>query len=114
MLEKARAARREAKAEAREAKVNGSPAPAEVAAKPERVNLVQLKKQIQVFDRQMRELQDKIGILDKALEDPQLYSTDPKKAADFARLRTRLADDLETAELNWLEAHETYEAAGGV
>jgi len=113
VLEKARAARREAKAEARELKVNGTPAPAEVAAKPERVNLVQLKKQIQVFDRQMRELQDKIGILDKALEDPQLYSTDPKKAADFARLRTRLADDLETAELNWLEAHESYEAAGG-
>jgi ATP-binding cassette subfamily F protein 3 len=63
---------------------------------------VQLKKQIQTIDRQMRELQDKIGILDKALEDPAIYSTDPKKAADFARLRTRLADDLETAEINWL------------
>jgi len=42
--------------------------------------------------------------LDKALADPQMYATEPKKAADFAKLRAQLADQLE-APLDPEEAH---------
>jgi ATP-binding cassette subfamily F protein 3 len=52
----------------------------------------------------MRTLEEKIAVLDRALEDPAIYSDDPKKAADFARLRTKLADDLAAREADWLDA----------
>ena len=110
VLDKARSARREAKAEARG--TNGSKAAKPVAEEP-KINLVQLKKQIQQTDHKMLDLQKKITILDKALADPQMYATEPKKAADFAKLRAQLADQLEATETEWLKANETYEAAGG-
>ena len=59
----------------------------------------------------MLELQEKITILDRALADPQMYATQPKKAADFAKLRAKLAEDLEATELNWLRMQETFDTA---
>ena len=41
-----------------------------------------------------------------------LYAQEPKKAADFARLRAKLAADLERQETLWLEAHETPDSRG--
>ncbi len=108
ILEKSRTARRDAKAEARASTGNGAKTEKTAASKP-KINLVQLKKQIQQQDHKMLELQEKINILDKALQDPQMYAAQPKKAADFARLRAKLADDLETTELGWLKDTETYE-----
>lgn len=109
VLEKSRTARREAKKSAR------SPTPASEPAKsdpaPARVNLVHLKKQIQQSDSKMLELQEKITILDRALADPQMYAAQPKKAADFAKLRAKLAEDLEATELNWLRMQETFDSA---
>ena len=75
-----------------------------------KVNLVQLKKQIQQSDSKMLELQEKITILDRALADPQMYAAQPKKAADFAKLRARLVEDLEATELNWLRMQETFKS----
>ena len=57
----------------------------------------------------MMKLQEKIEVLDNALNLPDVYSKDPKKAADFARLRTKLAGDLEKAEADWLTAQELLE-----
>ena len=56
------------------------------------------------LDRKMDELRGKIDILDKALSDPALFAKEPKKAADFTRLRAKLAADLEDLENQWLEA----------
>jgi ATP-binding cassette subfamily F protein 3 len=56
------------------------------------------------LDRKMDELRGKIDILDKALSDPSLFAKEPKKAADFTRLRAKLATDLEDLENQWLEA----------
>ena len=56
------------------------------------------------LDRKMDELRGKIDILDKALSDPSLFAKEPKKAADFTRLRAKLAADLEELENQWLEA----------
>jgi ATP-binding cassette subfamily F protein 3 len=58
------------------------------------------------LDQKMDEIRDKIAILDRALSDASLYSEEPKKAADFTRLRARLSSELEDLETQWLEAHD--------
>jgi ATP-binding cassette subfamily F protein 3 len=52
----------------------------------------------------MDELRGKIAILDQALSDPAIYSEEPRKAADFTKLRAKLSADLEDLENQWLEA----------
>ena len=56
------------------------------------------------LDRKMDELRGKIDILDKALSDPQIFAREPRKAADFGKLRAKLAAELEDFENQWLEA----------
>ena len=46
---------------------------------------------------------EKIGILDEALADHTIYKQEPKRAADFAKLRGKLADELDMLETQWLE-----------
>ncbi|MBC8038738.1 MAG: ATP-binding cassette domain-containing protein, partial [Rhizobiales bacterium] len=65
-----------------------------------------LKKKIFNIDLSIIKLRDKLEVLDRALADTSLYVQEPKKAADFAKLRLKLAADLETQETLWLEAHE--------
>jgi ATP-binding cassette subfamily F protein 3 len=62
------------------------------------------QKTVEKLDRRMEELRGKIAILDDALADPALYSEAPMKAADFTRLRAKLAADLEDTENQWLAA----------
>jgi ATP-binding cassette subfamily F protein 3 len=66
-----------------------------------------LKKKILNIDLSIIKLKDKLEVLDRALADTSLYVQEPKKAADYARLRAKLAADLEAQETLWLEAHET-------
>jgi ATP-binding cassette subfamily F protein 3 len=66
-----------------------------------------LRKKLLNLDLSIIRLKDKLEVLDCALADTSLYSQEPKKAADFAKLRLKLAADLETQEILWLEAHET-------
>jgi ATP-binding cassette subfamily F protein 3 len=70
----------------------------------QRVAPAVLKKKIQEIRLKMSKIQEKIGVLDRALNDGQLYVADPKKAADFATLRAKLGRDLEEQENAWLEA----------
>jgi ATP-binding cassette subfamily F protein 3 len=94
VLEKSRAGRRsERSAAARSAAAEPPPVP-----KPAN------QKASDKLDRKMEEVRGKIDILDKALADPALFSEEPKKAADFTRLRAKLAADLEDLENQWLEA----------
>jgi ATP-binding cassette subfamily F protein 3 len=109
VLDKSRTARREAKKSARASNPANEPTKSKPA--PAKVNLVHLKKQIQQSDSKMLELQEKITILDRALADPQMYAAQPKKAADFAKLRAKLAEDLEATELDWLRMQETFDTA---
>jgi ATP-binding cassette subfamily F protein 3 len=71
-----------------------------------------LKKAIQSTEGSIATLQEKIAVLDRALADPAIYGEEPQKAHDFARLRNRLADELQRAEDEWLKAHERLEASG--
>jgi hypothetical protein len=74
--------------------------------KPQRRSPVQTQRQIQDIDIKIGQLKQKISVLDEALADHSIYSEAPKKAADFAKLRARLAADLDTQETLWLEAHD--------
>ncbi len=76
-----------------------------------RINLQSLRKRRDGLTTEIVSLQEKIAVLDAALADSALYSEDPKKAHDFARLRARLADQLDTAEHAWLEVSEELDAA---
>ncbi len=65
-----------------------------------------LQKQIQDLNAKMLKLQEKLTVLDEALADHTLYSETPQKATDYAKLRSRFADELAANENNWLELSE--------
>jgi len=67
-------------------------------------------KRIADVDATMNSLGEKIAVLDRALHDGTLFSTEPKKAQNFAKLRAKLITELEQAESRWLEAHEELQA----
>ena len=46
---------------------------------------------------------EKIGVLDTVLGDHTIYAQEPKKAADYSRLRAKLAAELDAMETQWLE-----------
>ncbi len=96
VLEKAREARRGERQPARPQAATPSP--------PPRASAAATQKAVDKLDRRMEELRGKIEILDKALSDPAIFSEEPKKAADFGKLRVRLAAELEELENQWLEA----------
>jgi ATP-binding cassette subfamily F protein 3 len=80
--------------------------PSPVAAKPAlRSNQPAVQRKIMDIEIKIAKVKDKIAILDQALEDQSLYSEDPRKAADFAKLRSRFSLDLDQLETDWLEAH---------
>jgi ATP-binding cassette, subfamily F, member 3 len=59
-------------------------------------------KLIQEQDAKIDAVKQKLAILDEALADQSIYKEEPKKAADFSRLRAKLAKDLEALEDEWL------------
>ena len=98
VLERARAGRRsERAAAASTAPLPRPPAPSRAA----------IQKKIQDLDTKISQLREKISVLDEALADHSIYAEEPRKAADFARLRAKLATDLDTHETLWLEAHDS-------
>ncbi len=98
VLDKARAGKRSRSA-AR--KANGSGVP---GAKQVQKYEASLLKQIGEIDAVLRELQQKIGVLDRALADGRLYAEEPQKAQKFTQLRAELQRNLESTEGRWLEA----------
>jgi ATP-binding cassette subfamily F protein 3 len=69
-----------------------------------RVDAAPLHKSVVDSEATIGALQQKIAVLDQALADPTLYRDEPGKVAKFARLRSRLAGELESAEEAWLKA----------
>ncbi len=85
------------------AKVEAAAAP--VAQKPKLAAPV-LKKMIQELDIKIMKSKDKLIVLDQVLADPMIYKDEPKKAADYGKLRTKFAKELEALETEWLELSE--------
>jgi ATP-binding cassette subfamily F protein 3 len=81
------------------------------ASAERRAGLAPLKKTMDKAEKRVGELQGKLAVLDRALADPALYTSEPAKAQSIAVDRGKLLRDLEVAEQAWLEASEAYEAA---
>jgi ATP-binding cassette, subfamily F, member 3 len=61
-----------------------------------------LHKLVQEQDAKIDSVRQKISILDDALSDQSIYKDEPRKASEFAKLRAKLAKDLEALEDEWL------------
>jgi len=72
-----------------------------------KVPVSEIKKKIQDIDNSILKLKEKIEVLDRALGDATIYAQEPKKAADFAKLRTKFVKELEELEDLWLEIYDT-------
>jgi ATP-binding cassette, subfamily F, member 3 len=75
-----------------------------------RQQAAKLEKKVREIDSRLAEINEKIGILDRALADEQLYAQDPNKARKFSDLRAELQDELDKLEHRWLEAQSALEA----
>jgi len=73
---------------------------------PQKLMTPVLKKKIQEQDVKILKIKEKIILLEQALADHTIYEQEPKKAADFARLRSKFELQLEHEENLWLELHE--------
>ncbi|WP_411287942.1 ABC-F family ATP-binding cassette domain-containing protein [Phenylobacterium sp.] len=51
-----------------------------------------------------------LAVIDRALTDPATFAADPGKAAELGRRRAQAQAAVDTAEAEWLEAQEAYEA----
>jgi ATP-binding cassette subfamily F protein 3 len=81
------------------------------AAATARAELAPLKKRIDAYEREIREVTAKITQLDHALAQQGLYEEAPERALKLMKDRGALAKSLSETEILWLEASERYEQA---
>jgi len=114
VLDRARAAAR-ADSEARAgASANGaanSAKDARKAAAEARARIAPLKRAVEAVEKRMEALTRKIADTDTLLADPALFTRDAARAVALGKTRAEAADQLETAEMEWMEAAEAYETA---
>ncbi|WP_404385260.1 ATP-binding cassette domain-containing protein [Caenispirillum salinarum] len=124
LLDQARDARREAKADARAANgADEAPAQSAAARKEDRraaaelrQKLAPLKKQAQAAEKKMEKLTAQKEALEARLADPKLYDGPAEKVSALQIELGEVAKQLEETEMAWLEVSEAYEeamAAGG-
>ena len=81
-----------------------SPVPSDTSKDP-KPRPAAVQKRLQQIESRILALKDKLTVLDRALADHTLYAEEPQKAADFMKLRGKLAIDLDQLETDWLQAH---------
>jgi len=98
---------------------NGEPAPRErsvAAEKPPRPrsdNRGSLKKRIAEAESEIARVTDIIAKIDTALALPDIFTRDPKQAAQLSKARANAAAALARAEEQWLEASSQFDEAAG-
>ncbi|TFV38728.1 ABC transporter ATP-binding protein [Bradyrhizobium frederickii] len=98
---------------------NGEPAPRERSApseKPQRArsdNRGSLKKRIAEAEAEIARVSEIITKIDTALALPDIFTRDPKQAAQLSKARANAADALARAEEQWLEASTQFDEAAG-
>ncbi|WP_314950257.1 ABC-F family ATP-binding cassette domain-containing protein [Bradyrhizobium cosmicum] len=98
---------------------NSEPAPRERSApseKPQRPrsdNRGSLKKRIAEAESEIARVTDIIAKIDTALALPDIFTRDPKQAAQLSKARANAADALARAEEQWLEASTQYDETVG-
>ena len=81
------------------------------AAAEKRAELAPLRRRIATAEASVNRFAGEIETLDLALAAPNLFASDPAKAAALAKARSDLALKLAAAEEEWLSASAAYEAA---
>ena len=98
---------------------NSEPAPRErstAAEKPQRPksdNRGSLRKRITEAEAEIARVSDIITKIDTALALPDIFTRDPKQAAQLSKARANAADALARAEEQWLEASTQFDEAAG-
>ena len=70
-----------------------------------------LKQKIVAAEAEIARITEIIGKIDAALALPDLFTRDPKQAAQLSKARAAAATALEKAEEDWLEASSSYDQA---
>lgn len=81
------------------------------AAAERRAQIAPLKKTADEAEKKIAKLQNELAKLESVLNAPDLYQNDPLKVTSLTKQRADLQKQIEAAELAWLEASDTYEAA---
>ncbi|MGY4507448.1 ABC-F family ATP-binding cassette domain-containing protein [Bradyrhizobium sp. USDA 3650] len=98
---------------------NGEPAPRErnaASEKPQRPrsdNRGSLKKRIAEAETEIARVSAIISKIDTALALPDIFTRDPRQAAQLSKARANAADALARAEEQWLEASTQFDEAAG-
>lgn len=74
-----------------------------------RAKVLPFKKKIQDLESKVQKLNDKIASIDLKLGDASLYEKAPDKAQSLVKERGQAAKDLETIEMDWMDAVEDLE-----
>ncbi len=89
------------------------PERAETAAPIRRPALAPLKKRLETAEKTIRDIQNRIAMIEVSLSDPKLFASDSDRAIALTAERERLALSLSAAEEEWLAAGAALEEAAG-
>jgi len=76
-----------------------------------RQRIAPLKQTYLRLEKEVQAAQTTLKTVDKALENPNLFASDPDKAVSLGQKRAQLAKTIERLEGQWLEALDIYETA---
>ncbi|MBR1169352.1 ABC-F family ATP-binding cassette domain-containing protein [Bradyrhizobium liaoningense] len=88
-------------------------APPEKPLRPRADNRGSLKKRIAEAEAEIARVSEIIAKIDTALALPDIFTRDPKQAAQLSKARANAADALARAEEQWLEASAQFDEAAG-
>ncbi|MDD1521145.1 MULTISPECIES: ABC-F family ATP-binding cassette domain-containing protein [Bradyrhizobium] len=88
-------------------------APSEKLQRPKSDNRGSLKKRIAEAEAEIARVSEIIAKIDTALALPDIFTRDPKQAAQLSKARANAADALARAEEQWLEASAQFDEAAG-
>ncbi|TWB04192.1 ABC-F family ATP-binding cassette domain-containing protein [Bradyrhizobium stylosanthis] len=88
-------------------------APSEKPQRPKSDNRGSLRKRIAEAEAEIARVTDIIAKIDTALALPDIFTRDPKQAAQLSKARANAADALTRAEEQWLEASTQFDEAAG-
>jgi len=88
-------------------------APSEKPQRPKSDNRGSLKKRIAEAESEIARVTEIITKIDTALALPDIFTRDPKQAAQLSKARANAADALARAEEQWLEASTQFDEAAG-
>ena len=76
-----------------------------------RQRIAPLKQDYLQLEKDVKSSQDRLQSIDKQLETPNLFTSDPDKAVSLGQERSRLEKQIEILESRWYEALDIYETA---